>query len=92
MSRSLYKGVYLNDLFKQMLINGQVDNVREITTRDRSNTIVPQFVGKRVFVYNGKDYHAVSVSIDMIGHKFGEFVGTRKRAIYKKKAAKKKSR
>jgi len=92
MSRSLYKGVYLNNFLKQLIVNNRVDSIREITTRDRSNTITPQFVGKRIFVYNGKDYHSVMVTSDMIGHKFGEFVGTRKRAIYKKKAAKKKNK
>lgn len=92
MSRSLYKGVYVNDEIKQYLMCNSGETLRELQTRDRSSTIVPQLVGKTISVYNGKEYHNIQVSSEMIGHKFGEFVGTRKRAVYKKKAAKKKGK
>lgn len=90
MSRSLYKGVYLSSNILTLLQTGKLESVREITTRDRSVTIIPQLIGKKVFIYNGKGYHSISISAEMVGHKFGEFVGTRKRAVYKKKAVKKK--
>ena len=92
MSRSLYKGSYLNIDIKNLLLNNQLEGIREITTKDRSSTIIPQLVGKKVSVYNGKEYHPLIVSSDMVGHKFGEFVGTRKRAVYKKKNVKKKGK
>lgn len=92
MSRSLYKGIYLNNDILSLLKTGKMESVREITTRDRSVTIIPQFIGKKVFIYNGKEYHSISVSAEMVGHKFGEFVITRKKAVYKKKAVKKKVR
>jgi len=92
MSRSLYKGVYLNSEIKQYLMCNTGETLRELQTRDRSSTIVPQLVGKKISVYNGKEYHNIQILVDMVGHKFGEFVGTRKRAVYKKKAAKKKSK
>jgi small subunit ribosomal protein S19 len=90
MSRSLYKGIYLSNHILSLFKTGKLESVREITTRDRSVTIIPQFIGKKIFIYNGKDYHSISVSPEMVGHKFGEFVGTRKRAVYKKKSVKKK--
>ena len=34
-------------------------------------------------VHNGKDYHPVTVTQDMVGHKLGEFAQTRKRFSYK---------
>lgn len=90
MSRSLYKGVYLSSNILTLLQTGKLESVREITTRDRSITIIPQLIGKKLFIYNGKEYFSVLVSPEMVGHKFGEFVGTRKRAVYKKKTVKKK--
>jgi ribosomal protein S19, bacterial/organelle len=43
----------------------------------RRSTILPQFVGLTFGVYNGQKHIPVSVSEDMIGHKFGEFAPTR---------------
>jgi small subunit ribosomal protein S19 len=43
----------------------------------RRSTILPQFVGVTFGVYNGKKFIPVSVSENMVGHKFGEFAPTR---------------
>ena len=43
----------------------------------RRSTILPQFVGLTFGVHNGQKHIPVSVSEDMIGHKFGEFAPTR---------------
>ncbi|KAF8836157.1 hypothetical protein PAXRUDRAFT_739382 [Paxillus rubicundulus Ve08.2h10] len=58
------------------------DNV-PIRTNARSCTILPNFVGVRFMVHNGKDYLPVTVTQDMIGHKLGEFSHTKKRFTYK---------
>ena len=42
------------------------------------------FVGKTVQVHNGKDYTKIIIVKEMIGHKLGEFVKTRKTFKYKK--------
>ncbi len=55
----------------------------------RRSTILPQFVGITFGVYNGKKFIPVSVSEDMVGHKFGEFAPTR---TYYGHAADKKSK
>jgi ribosomal protein S19 len=47
--------------------------VPPIKTQARSCTIVPQFVGLRFQVHNGKDYVDVDITEDMVGHKLGEF-------------------
>lgn len=44
-----------------------------IRTQARSATILPNFVGLTFEVYNGKVYHPVSITEDMVGHKLGEF-------------------
>ena len=61
----------------------KADKVREsgrnevIKTWSRRSTILPQFVGLTFGVYNGNKFIPVSVSEEMVGHKFGEFSPTR---------------
>jgi ribosomal protein S19 len=43
----------------------------------RRSTIMPQFVGLTFGVHNGQKHVPVSVTENMIGHKFGEFAPTR---------------
>jgi small subunit ribosomal protein S19 len=56
----------------------------------RRSTVTPSIVGRKVSVYNGKKFLSLLISQDMVGHKFGEFANTRKKAIFKKKKTKKK--
>jgi ribosomal protein S19 len=44
-----------------------------IKTQARSATILPNFVGLKFQVYNGKIYNDVLITEDMVGHKLGEF-------------------
>ncbi|EEY19338.1 mitochondrial 37S ribosomal protein RSM19 [Verticillium alfalfae VaMs.102] len=44
-----------------------------IRTQQRSATILPNFVGLKFQIYNGKVYHDVTITEDMVGHKLGEF-------------------
>ena len=48
-----------------------------IKTWARRCTIVPEFVGSTFMVHNGKMFHKVLVTEDMVGHKLGEFSLTR---------------
>ncbi len=43
----------------------------------RRSTILPQFVGLSFGVYNGQKHVPVTVTEEMVGHKFGEFSPTR---------------
>lgn len=54
-----------------------------IYTKARACTIVPNFVGLRFMIHNGKDYLPLQVSEEMVGHKLGEFAGTRKKFSYR---------
>lgn len=45
-----------------------------IKTQARSATILPNFVGLRFSVHNGKIYQDVLITEDMVGRKLGEFV------------------
>jgi len=47
--------------------------VPPIKTMARAATILPNFVGLKFQVHNGKIYHDVTITEDMVGHKLGEF-------------------
>lgn len=50
-----------------------------IKIHSRASVILPNCLGLKFAVYNGKDYIPVNVNDqNMIGHKFGEFSPTRK--------------
>jgi len=54
-------------------------------TISRSSTILPKFLGKTIFVHNGKELKSFgTITIDHIGKKFGEFVLTKVPAVYKR--------
>ena len=55
------------------------DNVR---THCRSITIVPLMLGKKVSVYNGKEFIQVTIVKEMLGHRLGEFAHTRRRVLH----------
>ena len=44
-----------------------------IRTQARAATILPNFVGLKFQVHNGKIYYDVTITEDMVGHKLGEF-------------------
>lgn len=78
MARSQKKGPHVDEkLFnKVMRLKGSGASA-PIRTWSRRCTIVPEFVGHRFEVHNGKVFHAVYVTEDMVGHKLGEFSPTR---------------
>ena len=50
----------------------------QLKTWSRRSVIYPEFIGVVFHVHNGKTFLAVSVTENMVGHKLGEFVATRK--------------
>ncbi|BAE60101.1 unnamed protein product [Aspergillus oryzae RIB40] len=58
-------------------------NTPPIKTQKRGATILPNFVGLRFSVHNGKNYQDVLITEEMVGRKLGEYVATRKRFTYK---------
>lgn len=81
MSRSLKKGPFVDDhLMKKVEALNEAGKKEVIKTWSRRSTIFPQFVEHTFAVYNGKEHVPVYVTEDMVGHKLGEFVPTRKYA------------
>ena len=79
MARSLKKGPYVeNSLLKKVQNLNNENKKTVIKTWSRRSTIFPDFVGHTIAVHNGKDFIPVYITEEMVGHKLGEFAGTRK--------------
>ncbi|MFA6190214.1 MAG: 30S ribosomal protein S19 [Candidatus Staskawiczbacteria bacterium] len=78
MARSLKKGPYVDEKLLQKVLSLRKDEKKIIKTWARHSTISPEMMGHTFGVHNGKDFVAVYVSEDMIGHKLGEFSPTTK--------------
>lgn len=78
MSRSLYKGPYVDEkLVKKLSRSKPADGV-VIKTWSRASMIAPEMVGYTFGVHNGKEHLPILVTEDMVGHRFGEFSPTTK--------------
>lgn len=78
MPRSIKKGPFIDSsLLKKVLAAAEANNRRPIKTWSRRSMIIPDMIGLTLAVHNGRDHIPVLVSEDMVGHKLGEFAGTR---------------
>lgn len=50
-----------------------------IRTKERDMLVLPQMLGFKLGIHNGKEYVPVDIKPEMIGHRLGEFSQTRKR-------------
>ena len=79
MSRSLKKGPYIFYKLEARVIEAQQSGKKiAIKTWSRASMISPDFVGQTIAVHNGNKFIPVYVTENMVGHKLGEFVATRK--------------
>lgn len=78
MSRSKKKGPYVSAKLVRKVLTQKDSGARDpIRTWARRCTIPPEFVNHTFLVHNGKTFHKVFVTEDMVGHKLGEFSPTR---------------
>lgn len=66
------------------LAKKKLENGKKIRTHKRNLVIVPQLVGMKIQIYNGNTFVPVDVTLEMLGHKFGEFSPTRTRTKHTK--------
>lgn len=89
MSRSIKKGIYIDPrLLKKVQMAEATGQKKVIRTWSRDCTVSPEFVGHTFGVHNGKTHISVFVTENMVGHKLGEFVPTRKFKAHGGKMAK----
>ena len=78
MTRSVWKGPFVElSLIKKAKKVSDSGRKEVIKTWSRRSTVIPDFVGVTISVYNGKSFIPVYVTEDMVGHKLGEFSPTR---------------
>ena len=78
MARSVWKGPFVEGYLLEKAAMVRCGGRHEVMKMwSRRSTILPQFVGLTFGVYNGNKHVPVSVSEEMVGHKFGEFSPTR---------------
>ena len=89
MSRSLKKQPYVEaKLMARAQEMNSKNEKKAIKTWSRSSTIYPEFVGHTIAVHNGRKHIPVYCTVDMVGHKLGEFAPTRTFKGHKQKEAK----
>ena len=78
MSRSLKKEPFVDaKLMARVNEMNEKNEKKVVRTWSRASTIYPEFVGHTVAVHNGRKHIPVYCTVDMIGHKLGEFAPTR---------------
>jgi len=55
----------------------KISKNKPVKTHQRDLTVVPEMVGMRISVHNGKSFIPVNIIGEMLGHKLGEFALTR---------------
>lgn len=90
MPRSITKGPFVDlHLTKKVQQAIETNNKRPIKTWSRRSMIVPEMLSLTIAVHNGRQHVPVVITENMVGHKLGEFAGTR---TFKGHVADKKSR
>lgn len=76
--RSVNKGPFVEpSLIRKVKKHIASKSKLAIKTKSRNSDIIADFVGLSFDVYNGKRYHLVNITPNMVGCKLGEFSPTR---------------
>ena len=78
MSRSLYKGPYVDEKLLKKVDGKKPGEGGVIKTWSRDALIAPEMVGFTFGVHNGKEHTPVTPTEEMVGHRLGEFAPTKK--------------
>jgi len=62
----------------------KIKNKKPVRTHQRDLVVVPEMVGMRIQIYNGRAFISADIVGEMLGHKFGEFALTRTRVKHSK--------
>ena len=78
MARSVKKGPFVDlSVMKWVERSRNGQHKGPIKTWSRRSTILPEMVGLNFAIHNGKKFHPLFVTENMVGHKLGEFSPTR---------------
>jgi len=83
MSRSSWKGPFVD---KSLINQIRFKKYYKIfKTKSRNSNIIPFFVGKNIGIYNGKIFHKITITKEMIGQNWENFHRQEKLFFIKKK-------
>lgn len=68
------------DLYNQIIQNKKV-----LHTVKRNSLILPEYIDKIIYVYNGMTFKKLKITEDMVGTKLGQYIFTRKFCKHKVK-------
>ena len=78
MSRSIKKGPYVATHLLKKVERAQATNDKKVLkTWSRRSTVVPEMLGLYLAIHNGRKFHSIFITENMVGHKLGEFAPTR---------------
>ena len=66
-------------LIKKIDATNQGKNKKAIKTHCRGMIILPSMVGLTIHIHTGKEFKAIEIQKEMVGHRLGEFAETRTR-------------
>jgi small subunit ribosomal protein S19 len=88
MNRVKWKGPHINHKLLKKIEITTSSSKNVIKTTSKNSLIVPKFIGLKFQIYNGKIFINLKIIEEMLHHKLGEFINTRKQFSYKKKKKK----
>lgn len=62
----------------------KINKNKPVRTHNRSLVIVPEMVGMKISIHDGRSFFPVTIMGDMLGHRLGEFAMTRGRVKHSK--------
>lgn len=78
MPRSIKKGPYVEEaLLKRVNRMMEGGSRQPVKTWSRRSTVVPEFVGYTISVYDGRKHVPIFITENMVGAKLGDFAPTR---------------
>lgn len=78
MPRSLKKGPFVDEhLLNKIEKMRKLGSKQPVKTWSRRSTIIPDFIGYTIAVYDGRKHIPIFITENMVGHKLGEFALTR---------------
>jgi len=83
--RSVWKGPFIDSNILLKICELQKSNRKvPVKVMSKNSVIFPSFVGLIFSILNGKKFLSLTINENMIGHKFGEFIVTKKHPVHKK--------
>lgn len=78
MARSVKKGPFVDVTLLKKIAGKKPEDAGVITTWARRSQISPEMIGFTFGVHNGKAHVPILVTEEMVGHRLGEFVSTKR--------------